>query len=69
VRFRALVDNASDIIRILDREGRIVFDTTASSQELGYPPGYTIGKHQVEFIHPDDLARVKRDVADVCAKA
>jgi PAS domain S-box-containing protein len=64
-RFRALVENASDIIRILDRDGRIVFDTTASEHQLGYPPGFTIGRSPMEFIHPDDLEKVKQDLAEV----
>jgi len=67
-RFRALVENTSDIIRILDREGRIIFDTAASGRELGYPPGYTIGKYPSEFIHPDDLAVVKQELSMVYAK-
>ena len=64
-RFRALVENASDIIRILDREGRIVFDTGASERLLGYPCGYTIGKSPMEFVHPDDLEMVKRELSEV----
>ena len=64
-RFRALIENASDIIRILDREGRIVFDTTASEHLLGYPPGFTIGRNPMEFIHPDDLGMVKREISEV----
>jgi len=64
-RFRALIENASDIIRILDREGRISFDGTAAERLLGYPPGFTIGRNPLEFIHPDDFETVKRDIAEV----
>ncbi len=64
-RFRALADNASEIIHILDREGRIVFDTTASERLLGYPPGFTIGRSPTEFIHPNDLEIVKRELSEV----
>ncbi len=64
-RLRALVENASDIIRILDKEGRIVFDTAASGRLLGYPPGFTLGKSPMEFIHPDDLGRVKQELFNV----
>ncbi len=64
-RFRTLIENASDIIRILDREGRIVFDTAASEHLLGYPPGFIIGKSPMEFIHPDDLEMVKRELSQV----
>jgi PAS domain S-box-containing protein len=64
-RFRALIDNASDIFRILDREGRIVFDTAAFGHLLGYPPGFTIGRSPMEFIHPDDLGKMKRELSEV----
>jgi PAS domain S-box-containing protein len=67
-RFRALAENSSDIIRILDRDGRIVFDTAAVVRELGYPNGFTIGKSPFEFIHPDDLDTVKTDLSEVYAK-
>jgi PAS domain S-box-containing protein len=64
-RFRALVENASDVIRIFDREGRIVFDTAASERLLGYPPGYTLGRGWVEFVHPDDTEVVRRELTEV----
>ena len=64
-RFRALAENASDIIRILDPEGRIVFDSAAAERLLGYPPGFTIGRSPYEFIHPDDLGMVKQNLSEV----
>ncbi len=64
-RSRALIENTSDIIRILDCEGRIIFDSAASERLLGYPPGYTIGRSPMEFIHPDDLGIVKRELSEV----
>jgi PAS domain S-box-containing protein len=64
-RFRALAENASDIIRILDRDDRIVFETAASGRLLGYPEGYMIGRSPFEFIHPSDLAKVQQDLRAV----
>ncbi len=64
-RSRALIENTSDIIRILDCGGRIIFDSAASERLLGYPPGYTLGRSPTEFIHPDDLAIVKRELSEV----
>ena len=66
-RFRTLIEKASDIIRILDRDGRIIFDTAGSEHLLGYPSGFTIGKSPMEFIHPDDLEIVKRELSEVYA--
>jgi PAS domain S-box-containing protein len=65
VRFRALVENGSDIIRILDREGKIAYDTPATERLLGYPPDSTLGRSPLEFIHPDDVVRVKRELSNL----
>ncbi|MFA5414506.1 MAG: PAS domain S-box protein [Methanoregula sp.] len=64
-RFRALAGSASDIIRILDRNGKITFDTDAAARLLGYPAGFSIGKSPLEFIHPDDCARVTENFDQV----
>ena len=65
-RYRSIFQNASDIVRILDREGTIVFDSASSQHILGYPPGFFIGKKPFEFIHPDDRERVLHDYQEVC---
>ena len=64
-KFRALIYNSTDLIRILDQEGLIIFDSPSSTRILGYPEGYMIGKSPLEFIHPDDLEKVKKDLEDV----
>jgi PAS domain S-box-containing protein len=66
VRFRSLIQNSMDIIRILDRDGRIVYDSPSSEKILGYPEGSTLGRSPLEFIHPDDLEYVKNDLGAVC---
>jgi PAS domain S-box-containing protein len=65
IRFRALIQNSSDIIRILDRDGKITYESDSAERILGYPPGTLIGKDPVEYIHPDDRERVKTDLQDV----
>jgi PAS domain S-box-containing protein len=68
VRFRSLIQNSSDIIRIMDKEGRIIFDSPSSGKILGYPPGYTLGKFPFDFIHPDDLKLVRNELGTVYDK-
>jgi PAS domain S-box-containing protein len=67
-RFRALIQNSSDIIRILDKDGRIVYESPSAERILGYPPGHQIGRDPMEDIHPEDLERVKNDLRDVFDK-
>jgi PAS domain S-box-containing protein len=67
-RFRALINNATDLIRILDEDGLIIFDSPSSKRILGYPEGYFIGKDPLDFIHPEDLERVNKELQDVYNK-
>ncbi len=65
IRFRAMIQNSSDLIRILDHGGRIIYESPSSTRILGYPPDSMIGRDPMEFIHPDDIERVKRDLQEV----
>jgi len=67
-RFRSLINNSNDLIRILDKDGLIIFDSPSSERILGYPEGYFIGKSPLEFIHPEDLERVTNDLKKVYEK-
>ncbi len=64
-RLQSLLASASDVIRILDREGKIQFDSAASENLLGYPAGYTIGRSPMEFVHPEDVDRVEKELSEV----
>ncbi len=65
IRFRSLIQNSSDIIRILDRNRLIIYNSPSSEKLLGYPSGYMLGKSPVDFVHPDDLDRVRKDLGAV----
>ena len=67
-RYRALIQNSSDIIRILDRDGLIVYESESAERLLGYPRGYLVGRNPLEYIHPDDLEQVKKDFGEVIEK-
>jgi len=60
-RFRALIQNASDMIRILDRDGKILYESPSSEKIHGYPPGALLGKDAGEYIHPEDRDREEKD--------
>ena len=64
-KFKALIYNSTDLIRILDKNGIITFDSPSSTRILGYPEEHFIGKNPLDFIHPDDLERVKKDLNEV----
>jgi PAS domain S-box-containing protein len=54
IRLRQQIQNASDHIRILDADGRVVCDSPSTSSLFGYPEQFFIGKRPRDFIHPDD---------------
>ncbi|HIH03905.1 MAG TPA: PAS domain S-box protein [Methanoregulaceae archaeon] len=66
-RFRALIQNSSDIIRIIDRDGQIAYDSDSGARILGYPPGSVLGHSPLEFVHPDDRTLVGDALAAVYA--
>ena len=53
--FRSLIENASDIITILDESGITRYDSPSVTRVLGYMPGERIGRSVFELLHPDDL--------------
>jgi two-component system sensor histidine kinase/response regulator len=52
--FRSLIENATDIITILDIDGTIRYESPAAERVLGYKPEELIGRNANEFTHPDD---------------
>src|SRR5215471_11108893 len=53
-RFRALVENSSDAIVVVDAEGRINYISGASPRHLGWQPHQMVGQTIFDFLHPDD---------------
>lgn len=53
--FKAIIDNTSEIITILDSEGIIKFKSLSAAQELGYQPEELVGRNVFDFIHPEDV--------------
>jgi two-component system sensor histidine kinase/response regulator len=55
-RFRALVQDSSDIISLFDAEGTIVYQSPSVERLLGYRPQDRIGRNVFSdpLVHPDD---------------
>ncbi|MPZ24782.1 MAG: EAL domain-containing protein [Dehalococcoidia bacterium] len=64
-RFRALVQNASDIIAVLDSDGRVQYVSPAVERVLGYKAGTLEGTNSLAVIHPDDRAKSAEAVRDI----
>jgi PAS domain S-box-containing protein len=54
-KFRALVQNSSDVITVLSADGIVTYQSPYSQNVLGLSPEEIEGKNLFDFIHPDDL--------------
>jgi PAS domain S-box-containing protein len=52
--FRSLIENALDIITVLDPKGIIGYESPSVEKNLGYEPEDLIGKNILQYIHPED---------------
>jgi diguanylate cyclase (GGDEF)-like protein/PAS domain S-box-containing protein len=57
-RFRSLVQNASDMITVVDREGILLYASPSVERVLGYPAHDAVGAKAIAAIHPDDAEHV-----------
>lgn len=57
-QYRALIENALDLIAILNHEGVIRYISPSAERVLGYRPEDLIGRYGFALIHPDDLPQV-----------
>ncbi len=53
-RFRALVENSSDLVSVIGPDGRASFVSPASFRLLGVPEWEMVGEHPFARMHPDD---------------
>jgi PAS domain S-box-containing protein len=64
-RFRALVQNSSDLISVFDPDGRVRYQSPALEQMFGYCEEDIVGRNALELVHPDDLPSAMEALADV----
>ncbi|MEY2438547.1 MAG: hypothetical protein QOF97_3383, partial [Acidimicrobiaceae bacterium] len=55
--FEALVEHATDVVCLLDRDGTILWVSPSAQRVLGYGPD-KVGTPMIDLLHPGDRARV-----------
>jgi len=58
-RFRSLVQNAKDIVMLMNADGTVGYLNPAVEEMLGYKPEDIVGTNSFTPVHPDDDARVQ----------
>ena len=56
---RALIENAADIITVLNSDGTRQYVSPSVERSTGYTPEELIGKNPLEMVHPDDVSELR----------
>lgn len=56
--FRMLIENASDLITVIDNQGVFRFQSPSVARMLGFRPEEMIGRTLFEYLHPEDAPRL-----------
>ena len=64
-RLRSLVQHGNDFIGILDAEGTYQFVGSSDRAHFGFSPEELLGHSVLQFIHPDDVPRVRKALEDI----
>jgi PAS domain S-box-containing protein len=65
---RSVVQNASDIITILEEDATVRYVSPAVKTILGYEPEELVGRKAMDFVHPDDLERTVEEFAQALSQ-
>lgn len=68
-RLRALVQNSSDVIVLLDQNGRVLYASDSMQQVLGWSPESMVGEGAFRFVHPEDQEAAQECVDEAVARA
>lgn len=68
-KFRAIIENSSDIISTHDELGNYTFISSSCIKILGYQPSELVGRSPFDFIHNDDIEIVKHATEQVYKNA
>ncbi len=63
-RFRALVENSSDALLMIDMDGIVRYVSASSQRHLGWTPASMMSRSLFEFLHPDDREFAETRIAE-----
>ncbi|MDR3534223.1 MAG: PAS domain S-box protein, partial [Rhodopila sp.] len=56
--FRQMAESLPDLIRLLDRDGKVIYASSAARDILGVEPESLLGKTSSLYVHPEDRAKM-----------
>ncbi len=67
-RFRALVENSSDVTQLVSAETTVIYTSPSTERILGWPTARIVGTSCFSMIHPEDLAAARRSFESALAR-
>jgi PAS domain S-box-containing protein len=58
-QFRSLIENVSDVIAVLEPDGRLRYVSSAAQRVLGYGSAALVGRILFDFVPPEDVERLR----------
>jgi PAS domain S-box-containing protein len=58
-RFRKMIEHSSDLIMLLDADGKILYESSAALRIIGYTSEELVGKSAFDLIYPDEREKIK----------
>jgi PAS domain S-box-containing protein len=66
--FRLLVQSSSDVILVLDGEGRVTFASPSIERVFGRRPESIVGERALDYVHLEDRPNAERALAEAMGK-
>jgi diguanylate cyclase (GGDEF)-like protein/PAS domain S-box-containing protein len=67
--FRSLIEKGSDLILVMDAEGRITYASPSFSRVMGYTPEEMYGLDGLILVHPDDVVETTKSFERIVTDA
>jgi PAS domain S-box-containing protein len=62
------VENSSDVISLVNAEGKVLYASASSAEVFGYLPEELVGRNTFDLIHPEDRDHSRRALHEVLAR-
>ena len=60
-RFRSLVQNSSEVVKITDTDGTLRYASPAFKKVFGYDPEKAVGTNVLDYVHPEDVPKILKE--------
>ena len=67
-RFRTFIENSTDAVAVIDREGKVIFMSASVKQVLGFTPEELERRTAFDFVHDEDMVRARTHLATALSR-